>query len=171
MPVLRVLGFRERTFCASQLFPCMVPDSSDSSCLLYFQDINFFPAAVRSPLRYMVAQGASRHWYWHILLWFTGRLVGGNSGPTDYISRIYWSWRRRSDDRRADDRQRYCTSKRKGQVSGYIGKLAILLQKWVLIIAQGSVVAIANGIGPIIGGALASQSSDSWYVQKHRYKS
>lgn len=29
---------------------------------------------------------------------------------------------------------------------------------------QGAVVALANGIGPIIGGALASQSPDSWYV-------
>lgn len=30
---------------------------------------------------------------------------------------------------------------------------------------QGSVVALANGIGPVIGGALASQSHDSWSVR------
>ena len=29
-------------------------------------------------------------------------------------------------------------------------------------IFQGAVVAIANGIGPVIGGALASKSADSW---------
>jgi hypothetical protein len=29
---------------------------------------------------------------------------------------------------------------------------------------QGSVVAVAHGIGPVIGGALASHSSDSWYI-------
>jgi MFS family permease len=27
---------------------------------------------------------------------------------------------------------------------------------------QGSVVAIAHGIGPVVGGALASQGRDSW---------
>jgi len=27
---------------------------------------------------------------------------------------------------------------------------------------QGSVVALANGIGPVIGGALASQGHESW---------
>ena len=27
---------------------------------------------------------------------------------------------------------------------------------------QGAVVAIANGIGPVIGGALSSSSEDSW---------
>jgi hypothetical protein len=29
---------------------------------------------------------------------------------------------------------------------------------------EGSVVAVAHGIGPVVGGALASQSSDSWWV-------
>lgn len=31
--------------------------------------------------------------------------------------------------------------------------------------SQGAVVAMSNGVGPVIGGALASQSENSWYVE------
>ncbi len=34
----------------------------------------------------------------------------------------------------------------------------------LVAVGKGAVVALANGIGPLIGGALASQSKDSWYV-------
>lgn len=35
---------------------------------------------------------------------------------------------------------------------------------YVDIYDEGAVVALANGIGPIIGAALASQSQNSWFL-------
>lgn len=62
------------------------------------------------------------------------------------------------------------TLRERGKYQGILVRLKLVEATSTHRNGQGAVVAIANGIGPIVGAALSSQSEDSWYMISIEYK-
>lgn len=57
------------------------------------------------------------------------------------------------------------TLKERGKYQGILVRSLLFTEELLIDVNEkGTVVALANGIGPIIGAALASQSRNSWHV-------
>lgn len=130
------------------------------------QHVDSMPAALRQVERRLFTQGRATFLHCHLFPRLACIIIGTKCHAVDPFPGSHRYWRRRTCDWVADDCERCSPIARARQVSRDTGKKSNSLPYFeqVLIESKASAMAIANAVGPILGGVLASQSPQSWSV-------